>query len=315
MRRCTGYFMRGESRIMLYDFTVVGGGPAGLSAAIYAVRSGLNTLLLEKGLCGGLLNEIPQIENYPAFKSISGMELASKLKEHASEYAEIKELEEVLSLKRKGENFVVKTEKGEYETKAVALCTGSRKRKLGVEGEEKFLGKGVSYCATCDGFFFKKKRVLVIGGGNSAVTEALFLKNIGCEVTLVHRRDTLRAEKHLQMRIFKEKIPVRWNTEVLRIEGRERVERIVIYDKKRKQEEEVECDAVFIAIGEEPNSELASQLGVALDPNKYILTDKHQRTNVQRVYAAGDVAGGLRQVVVACAEGAVAAISAYNDLL
>ena len=299
---------------MLYDLTVVGGGPAGLSAAIYAVRSGLNTLLLEKGLCGGLLNEIPQIENYPAFKSISGMELASKLKEHASEYAEIKELEEVLSIMRKGENFVVKTEKGEYETRAVALCTGSRKRKLGVEGEEKFLGKGVSYCATCDGFFFKNKRVLVVGGGNSAVTEALFLKNIGCNVTLVHRRDTLRAEKYLQKRLLKE-ISVRWNTEVRRIEGRERVERIVIYDKKRKQEEEIECDAVFIAIGEEPNSELASKLGVALDHEKYIITDKHQRTNVQRVYAAGDVAGGLRQVVVACAEGAVAAISAYNDLL
>ena len=299
---------------MLYDFTVVGGGPAGLTAAIYAVRSGLNTLLLEKGLCGGLLNEIPQIENYPAFKSISGMELASKLKEHASEYAEIRELEEVLSIMRKGENFVVKTEKGEYETKAVALCTGSRKRKLGVEGEEKFLGNGVSYCATCDGFFFKNKRVLVVGGGNSAVTEALFLKNIGCNVTLVHRRDTLRAEKYLQKRLLKE-IPVRWNAEVRRIEGEKRVQRVVIYDKKRKQEEEVECDAVFVAIGEEPNSELASQLRVALDPDKYILTDKHQRTNVQRVYAAGDVAGGLRQVVVACAEGAVAAISAYNDLL
>jgi len=299
---------------MLYDFTVVGGGPAGLSAAIYAVRSGLNTLLLEKGLCGGLLNEIPQIENYPAFKSISGMELASKLKGHASEYAEIRELEEVLSIMRKGENFVVKTDKGEYETRAVALCTGSRKRKLGVEGEEKFLGKGVSYCATCDGFFFKNKRVLVVGGGNSAVTEALFLKNIGCNVTLVHRRDTLRAEKYLQKRLLKE-ISVRWNTEVRRIEGEERVKKVVIYDKKRQREEEVECDAVFVAIGEEPNSELASQLGVALDPKKYIITDKHQRTNVQRVYAAGDVAGGLRQVVVACAEGAVAAISAYNDLL
>ena len=299
---------------MTYDIIVVGGGPAGLSAAIYAVRSGLNTLLLEKGLCGGLLNEIPQIENYPAFKSISGMELASKLKEHASEYAEIRELEEVLSIMRKGENFVVKTEKGEYETRAVALCTGSRKRKLGVEGEEKFLGKGVSYCATCDGFFFKNKRVLVVGGGNSAVTEALFLKNIGCNVTLVHRRDTLRAEKYLQMRLLKE-ISVRWNAEVRRIEGEERVQRVVIYDKTRQQEEEIECDAVFIAIGEEPNSELASKLGVALDPEKYIITDKHQRTNVQRVYAAGDVAGGLRQVVVACAEGAVAAISAYNDLL
>ena len=299
---------------MPYDLTVVGGGPAGLTAAIYAVRSGLNTLLIEKGVCGGLLNEIPQIENYPAFKSISGMELASKLKEHASEYAEIRELEEVLSIMRKGENFVVKTEKGEYETRAVALCTGSRKRKLGVEGEEKFLGKGVSYCATCDGFFFKNKRVLVVGGGNSAVTEALFLKNIGCNVTLVHRRDTLRAEKYLQKRLLKE-ISVRWNTEVRRIEGEERVKKVVIYDKKRQREEEVECDAVFIAIGEEPNSELASKLGVALDPDKYILTDKHQRTNVQRVYAAGDVAGGLRQVVVACAEGAVAAISAYNDLL
>ena len=299
---------------MLYDLIVVGGGPAGLSAAIYAVHSGLDTLLLEKGLCGGLLNEVPQIENYPAFKSISGMELASKLKEHASEYAEIRELEEVLSIMRKGENFVVKTEKGEYETRAVALCTGSRKRKLGVEGEEKFLGKGVSYCATCDGFFFKNKRVLVVGGGNSAVTEALFLKNIGCNVTLVHRRDALRAEKYLQMRLLKE-IPVRWNAEVRRIEGEEQVRKVVIYDKKRQREEEIECDAVFVAIGEEPNSELASQLRVALDPDKYILTDKHQRTNVQRVYAAGDVAGGLRQVVVACAEGAVAAISAYNDLL
>ena len=154
---------------------------------------------------------------------------------------------------------------------------------------------------------------LSLGGGNSAVTEALFLKNIGCNVTLVHRRDTLRAEKYLQMRLLKE-IPVRWNAEIRRIEGEERVRKVVIYDKKRQREEEIECDAVFIAIGEEPNSELASQLGVALDPDKYILTDKHQRTNVQRVYAAGDVAGGLRQVVVACAEGAIAAISAYNDL-
>lgn len=308
-----------------YDLIVIGGGPAGLTAAIYAVRSGLNTLLIEKGICGGFLNEIPRIENYPGFKQISGMELASRLKEHAADYVEIREIEEVLRLSQhRGSNqkssdsfsssadFIVQTTKQSYVAKALIICTGTRHRKLGVVGEDEFLGKGVSYCATCDGFFFKNKRVIVVGGGDSAATQALFLKNIGCDVTIVHRRDSLRAGKYLQRMIDRAEIPILWNSVVKEIKGSDRVECVVITE--RGNEREIPVDGVFVAIGEVPNSELASHLNIECDDSGYIVTDRNQRTNVERVYAAGDVSGGVRQVIVACAEGAVAAMSAYEDI-
>ncbi len=209
----------------------------------------------------------------------------------------------------------VVTEKGSYVAKAVIFCTGTRHRKLGAAGEDEFLGRGVSYCATCDGFFFRNKQVAVVGGGDSAVREALHLKKLGCEVTLIHRRDKLRAEPFLQKRLKEAGVPVLWNSVVLEIKGDSRVRSVLRFDKERESEEVVEVEGVFVSVGEEPANELALQLGVELNQSGYVVTDKNQRTNLERVYAAGDLTGGVRQVVVACAEGAVAATSAYNDLL
>jgi len=301
-----------------YDLIVVGAGPAGMTAGMYGVRSGLETLVLEKGICGGLSNEAPEIENYPGFKRIRGMELAEKMKEQALEYVEIKELEKVEKIawsgKGKEKNMVVFTEKGSYVTRAAVICSGTKHRRLDVKGEDEFLGKGISYCATCDGFFFRDKSVIVVGGGDSAVREALFLNNIGCKVTLVHRRGKLRAEPYLQKNLEKAGVRILWNSVVKEIRGDNVVGSIVRFDKDRGIEDELSAEGVFISIGEEPVNELAVQMGIKTNDNGYIITDKSQRTNLERVYAAGDVTGGVRQIVVACAEGAIAATSAYNDL-
>ena len=302
-----------------YDLFVVGAGPAGMTAGMYGVRSGLETLVVEKGISGGLSNEAPEIKNYPGFKSVGGMELAEKMKEQASEYVEIKELEVVEKIETGGKenekNMVVFTEKGSYVTKAVVISTGTKHRKLGVKGEDKFLGRGISYCATCDGFFFRDKPVIVVGGGDSAVKEALYLKNIGCGVTLIHRRDKLRAELYLQKELERAGVHILWNSEVKEIKGDKAVRSVVRYDKRKRIEDELLVEGVFISIGEEPVNKLAAHMGIEMDKNGYIITDESQRTNFERVYAAGDITGGVRQVVVACAEGAIAATSAYNDLL
>lgn len=302
-----------------YDLFVVGAGPAGMTAGMYGVRSGLETLVVEKGISGGLSNEAPEIENYPGFKRVGGMELAEKMKEQTSEYVEIKELEVVekieLDGKEKEKNIVVFTEKGSYVTKAVIISTGTKHRKLGAKGENEFLGRGISYCATCDGFFFRDKPVIVVGGGDSAVREALYLKNIGCEVTLIHRREELRAEPYLQKNLEEVGVHILWNSVVKEIKGDKAVRSVVRYDKKKRVEDELQVEGVFVSIGEEPVNELAAHMGIEMDKNGYIITDKNQETNLERVYAAGDITGGVRQVIVACAEGAIAATSAYNDLL
>jgi len=299
-----------------YDLIVVGAGPAGMTAGMYGVRSGLETLVIEKGICGGLSNEAPEIENYPGFKKVRGMELAEKMKEQVSEYVEIREQEKVEKIERSGQDndLVVFTEKGSYVTRAAVISTGTKHRRLGVKGEAEFLGKGISYCATCDGFFFRDKSVIVVGGGDSAVREALYLKNIGCEVTLIHRRGKLRAEQHLQKNLEKAGVRILWNSVVKEIRGDKAVRSITRFDKDRGIEDELSVEGVFISIGEEPVNELAAQMGIKTNDNGYIIVDKNQRTNIKRVYAAGDITGGVRQIVVACAEGAIAATSAYNDL-
>jgi thioredoxin reductase (NADPH) len=209
---------------------------------------------------------------------------------------------------------VVSTGKGSYLSNAVVLCTGTKKRKLSVKGENEFLGRGVSYCATCDGFFFKDKSVIVVGGGNSAVRGALYLKNVGCAVTLIHRRDKLRAEQYLRKKLEKAGVHILWNSVVKEIKGDKAVRGVIRYDKGRGIEDELAVDGVFVYVGEEPVNALATQMGVKLDENGYIITDKSQRTSQDRVYAAGDITGGVRQIVVACAEGAIAATSASDDL-
>jgi thioredoxin reductase (NADPH) len=298
-----------------YDLIVVGAGPAGLTAGTFGARSGLKTLVLDKGICGGLSNEATLVDNYPGFRNIGGMELAEKMKEQTADYAEIKELEGVDRIELQEKEMQIFTEKGSYLASALVLSTGTKKRKLGVKGEDEFLGRGVSYCATCDGFFFKGKSVIVVGGGDSAARGALYLQNLGCEVKLIHRRDELRAERYLQQSLEKASVRILWNSILSEIKGDKAVSSVVRYDKANDTEEEIAVDGVFIYVGEEPANALATQLGVKLDEYGYILTDKSQRTNLERIYAAGDVTGGVRQIVVACAEGAIAATFAYEDMI
>ncbi len=294
---------------MEYDVAVIGCGPAGLTAALYAGRYGMKTVIFES--VPSQLSTVHFIENYPGFEG-SGYELLEKMKEQALRYAE-HVFESVVDVKKEGNVFVLKTDYSEYRAKSVIFATGGRHRELGVEGEKEFLGRGVSYCATCDGNFFRGKKVLVIGGGNTAVTDAIYLKEIGCDVTLVHRRDELRADKALQEELFRRKIPVIWNCTVVRIEGTNRVERVVLHDRVKDEDFVVEADGVFIAVGMRPQTELAAGLGVERDHMGYIKVDKKQRTNVPGVFAAGDCCDNpLKQVVTACGDGAVAANSAFE---
>jgi len=296
-----------------YDIIIIGAGPAGLTAGIYAGRQGTKTLILDKGVTGGTGLEVPSMENYPGYELIAGMSLIATTKKQAEKNAEIKEFEGVESIEKTNNGFQVKTSKSCYFGKSIIITTGSKHRLLEVPGEEKFKGRGVSYCATCDGLFYKGKNVLMIGGGNSAVQEAIFLKNLGCNVTIVHRRDELRAEKYLQNKLKEKKIPIIWNSFVKDIKGEQMVESVILSDKDGNIQE-IEVQGIFIAIGDFPLSHIAKDLGVKVNEYDYIITDKTQKTNVKNVYAAGDVTGGVKQWIVSCGEGAVAASYAFQDL-
>ncbi len=295
-----------------YEIAIIGAGAAGCSAAIYGGRGGASIVVFDKGMGGGLATEAPKIENYPGFKSITGIELMEKIKEHAMEYADMKFGEEVKEIRLKENGVEVITNRGKYWVGAVIICTGSKHRKLNVKGEEKFAGKGVSYCATCDGFFFKGKKVAVIGGGNSAIIEAIYLRQLGCNVYVIHRRDELRAEKALEKEAEEKGIKFLWNSIVKEILGDEKVKALKIKNLKTNDEKIMEIDGVFISIGEEPQSNLAKKVGIKTDENGYIITDEMGRTNISRIFAAGDVTGGVRQVITACAEGAKAALAALK---
>lgn len=297
------------------ELAIIGAGPAGYSAAIYAVRAGLKTIVFEKGIGGGLAAISPNIENYAGFESISGMDLTEKMKKHASKYTDIHFNEEVKKISKKNDIFSIETSKKTYEVKAILLCTGTEYRKLNVSGEAELSGKGVSYCATCDGFFFKGKKVAVVGGGNTALIEAIYLKQIGCdEVYLIHRRDQLRAEKAYQDEALEKGVKIIYSTQVVSINGSEKVEHLEIRDIKENKNKKLPVDGVFISIGEIPQNEIAKNLGVKLDDKDFIIVDKDGRTNVKGVYAAGDITGGLRQVITACSEGAKAALSSTEVL-
>ncbi|MEE0936366.1 MAG: thioredoxin-disulfide reductase [Methanobrevibacter sp.] len=299
-----------------YDIIIIGAGPGGLTAGIYAGRQGTKNLIIDRDLAGGLGREVPEMENYPGFDNISGLELIEKMKAQATKNTELHEMEEVLKITQSDDEyrFTVKTNKGEYLSKTVILATGSSHRHLEAKGEEEYKGKGVSYCATCDGFFFAGRDIIMVGGGNSALQEALYLKNLGANVTLVHRRDEFRAQKHLQNMIREKEIPTIMNATVEEIKGDMLVESVTLKDTQTGELKDIETNGVFISVGYLPHTELAKQLGVELDETGHIIIDKDQKTNVDYVYAIGDVCVGLKQWVVACGEGAVAATSAYNDL-
>lgn len=299
-----------------YDIIIIGAGPGGLTAGIYAGRQGTKNLIIDRDLAGGIGREVPAMENYPGFDTISGLELTEKMKEQAIKNCELHEQENVLEIIKTDADyrFTVKTDKDEYQSKTIILATGSSHRHLNVKGEEEFLGKGVSYCATCDGFFFSGRDVMMVGGGNSALQEAVYLNNLGANVTVVHRRDEFRAQKYLQDIVENEGINVILNATVEEIKGNILVESVVLKDTKTDEISEVPTNGVFISVGYEPHTELAKQLGVNLDQSGHIIVDKEQKTNVDYVYAIGDVCVGLKQWVVACGEGAVAATSAFTDI-
>ena len=299
-----------------YDIIIIGAGPGGLTAGIYAGRQGTKNLILDKDIAGGLGREVPAMENYPGFESISGLELVEKMKEQAIKNCELHEMEEVVEIKKTDDEyrFTVKTDKAEYQTKSIILATGSSHRPLGAKGEEEFKGKGVSYCATCDGFFFAGRDIVMVGGGNSALQEALYLKNLGANVTVIHRRDEFRAQKHLQDLIREARINTLLNKTIEEIKGDMLVESVTLKDTVTGELSDLAVNGVFVSVGYIPHTELASQLKVELDESGHIITDKNQKTNIDFVYAIGDVCVGLKQWVVACGEGAVAATSAFTDL-
>ncbi len=300
---------------MDYELAIIGAGPAGYSAAIYATRAGIKTVIFDKSGGGGLALLSPNIENYAGFESISGIDLMEKMKQHASKYANININEEVKGISKTNDTFTIETSEKSCSVKAILFCTGTEHRKLNVPGEEELAGKGVSYCATCDGFFFKGKKVVVVGGGNSALIEAIFLKQIGCkEVFLIHRRDQLRAEKAYEDEAVEKQVKIMLNKVVEKINGEQKVEHLDLKDTVTGKKSKIEIDGIFISIGEIPQNDLAKKLQVKLDERGYIITDKQQQTNVKGVYAAGDITGGLRQVITACAEGAVAALSSTEVL-
>ena len=300
-----------------YDIVIVGAGPGGLTAGIYAGRQGTKNLILDRGFAGGLGREVPEMENYPGFDNVSGLELTEKMKSQAVKNCELHENEDVLEIIKNDDEyrFTVKTDKDSYLSKTVILATGSSHRHLNAKGEEEFKGKGVSYCATCDGFFFQGRDIIMVGGGNSALQEALYLNNLGANVTLVHRRDEFRAQKHLQNQVHEEGINIIYNAVVEEIKGDMLVDTVVLKDTKTGELTDLSVSGIFISVGYIPHTELAEQLGVDLDESGHIIIDKEQKTNVDYVYAIGDVCVGLKQWVVACGEGAVAATSAYHDLI
>lgn len=294
-----------------YDLTIVGAGPAGLSASIHGARMGLKTLVLGEVL-GGMAAENALIENYPGFAQISGFELSMKMREQADRYgAVIRYPERVEALSLEGIKKEVKTGQMSFSSKAVIVATGCTHRKLGVPGEEKFRGRGVSYCAACDGPLFKGKRVMVVGGGNSAVTETLYLTGVAGKVYLVHRRDDLRADAVLKKRVLESDVEILWKSQVRSIEGDDVVRHVRVLDGEAGRERIVDVDAVFASIGEVPQSELAAKAGVETDSEGYIHVNRRQETNIEGVYAVGDVAGGVRQIGTAVGEGITAAVNAY----
>jgi len=296
-----------------FDVLIIGAGPAGLSAGIYARRAGLSCAILEKGVPGGQVLTSPMIENYPGFAEVPGMKLMDQMAEHAKRYADIREGEEVVRV-RSGERFEVSTHSAKYHSRAIILATGSTHRKLGVKGEEGMVGRGVSYCATCDGFFYKNRKVIVVGGGNTALTDALYLHSIECDITIVHRRDSFRADKHLQDSVAERGIPVLFDNVVEEIVGDGEVTSVKLRNLKTGAVEAKPINGVFVAVGEVPSNQLAAELGLTLDQSGFVVVDKTFRTNVPFVYAAGDVSGGIRQIVAAVHGGAAAALSCFEDL-
>ena len=300
----------------MYDTIIIGAGPAGMTAALYAARSNLKVALLERGIPGGQMNNTADIENYPGYANISGPELAEKMFEPLENLGVEHLFGLVEKIEDRGDFKEIITEDERFETKTVIIASGANHRHLGVPGEEDYNSRGVSYCAVCDGAFFRDEDLLVVGGGDSAVEEAIFLTRFAKSVTIVHRRDELRAQKVLQDRAFaNEKIRFVWDSVVESIHGDERkVTGVTFKNVKTGETSQADFGGIFIYVGLDPVSEFAADLGIT-DEAGWILTDHQMKTSVAGIYAVGDVRQkDLRQVTTAVGDGAIASQEAYKYL-
>jgi thioredoxin reductase (NADPH) len=298
----------------MYDLIIIGSGPAGLSAAIYAQRAMLNTLVIEKSvMSGGQVLNTYEVDNYPGHKGINGFDLGIKFREHADELGAIFIEEEVKKIELNEQIKKVITEKETYEAKTIIIATGARYRKLEIPGEAEFSGLGVSYCATCDGAFFRNKTTCVVGGGDVAVEDAIFLARMCKKVYVIHRRDEFRAAKSLQEKLFSlENVEVIWDNKVNQIKGDGQVNEIVIENVKTKEEQVIDTDGIFVAVGIIPNSDEFEGV-VAMNEQKYIIAGEECNTNIEGIFAAGDIRTKmLRQIVTATSDGANAVSSVQN---
>ncbi|MDD6988923.1 FAD-dependent oxidoreductase [Ruminococcus sp.] len=298
----------------ILDLIICGGGAAGLTSAVYAARSGLDFVLIDiSSSMGSQITQTSDVDNYTGFEKVNGMELVMKFYEHANALNAPMINDEVQEISKENGIFTVRCAQGEYKSRTVIYCSGASHRELGVKGEKELLGKGVGYCAVCDGFFYRNKTVVVVGGGNTAVTDALYLSKICKKVILVHRRDSLRAEKILTERLENaENVEIMFNSEVAEILGKKSADGILL-----KSGEKVDCDGVFIAVGIVPRSDTVKNLA-KIDNNGYIVADESGKTSLNGLFAAGDVrTKELRQIITACSDGAncVDSVNKFLDTL
>lgn len=298
----------------ILDLIICGGGAAGLTSAVYAARSGLDFVLIDiSSSMGSQITQTADVDNYTGFEKVNGMELVMKFYEHAKALNAPMINDEVQKIAKENGIFTVKCAQGEYKSKTVIYCSGASHRELGVKGEKELLGRGVGYCAVCDGFFYRNKTVVVVGGGNTAVTDALYLSKICKKVILVHRRDSLRAEKILTERLENaENVEIMFNSEVAEILGEKSADGVML-----KNGEKLDCDGVFIAVGIVPRSDTVKNLA-ELDNNGYIVADESGKTSIDGLFAAGDVrTKELRQIITACSDGAncVDSVNKFLDSL
>lgn len=297
---------------MRYDVVIIGAGPAGLSAAIYSARGGMKTAIFEKAIIGGQINVTEEVENYPGFEhALTGFELTDLMRKQAERFgAEFIE-GEVIAVGLEGKCKIIATDDKEFRAKSIIFCSGASPRRLNVPGEERLTGRGVSYCATCDGALYKNKNVAVIGGGDSAIEEGLFLTKFAEKVFVIHRRNELRAQYIIQQRAFKNpKMIFLWDTVVQDIKGENKVTELELYNRKVDKVSILPVDGVFIYVGILPNTTLLESR-LALDSTGFVITDEYMHTNIPGIFAAGDVRSKvLRQVVTATSDGAIAAWSA-----
>ncbi|MCK8618858.1 thioredoxin-disulfide reductase [Apilactobacillus kunkeei] len=297
-----------------YDVIIIGAGPGGMTSALYASRANLSVMMIDRGIYGGQMNNTAEIENYPGFKSILGPDLAKEMYESSTNFGAKYEYGTVESIEDKGDSKIVNTDQGSYEAGAVIIGTGSQYRKLGVPGEDEYGGRGVSYCAVCDGAFFKNREVVVVGGGDSAISEALYLAGLASKVTVIHRRDQLRAQKVIQDRAFaNDKIEFVWDTNVTEVVGDNmKVTGVKTINNKTNKEGEIAASGVFIYVGNNPMTEPFSNLNIT-DEKGWIKTNERMETSVKGIFAIGDVREKeLRQVTTAVGDGGIAGQNAFE---